>query len=242
VSAQKRARRENRRAWVQLEASSCCPPPGSPALLGSASAAPCEEVKEWLLTPEAHEAIEATKARLIGLLLPEQFKELRQRYRYSQKEMGELFQVGEKSWTRWESGKQRPSRSINLLIRALYEGQVSVNYLLKLAGKPPRQESEWALKTLHMISGACQASPVASTKHSLDVIYFNKPGNPVVLQCKSPSGKHGLLGQFHKYILHETGSAKQLPAQKPRAAFQRFTRPAPSHDYPQPSLTSPTES
>src|SRR5260221_6281832 len=65
------------------------------------------ELEEWLLTPEAHEIIENTKARRIGLLLPAQLKELRKRYDYSQKEMGELFQVGEKSWTRWESGKHR---------------------------------------------------------------------------------------------------------------------------------------
>ncbi|MGO9001936.1 MAG: helix-turn-helix domain-containing protein [Limisphaerales bacterium] len=94
-----------------------------------------EEVKQWLLTPEAHQIIEDTKARRIGLLLPAQLKELRDRYDYTQKEMGELFQVGEKSWTRWESGRHRPSRSINLLIRALYEGQISINYLLKRAGK-----------------------------------------------------------------------------------------------------------
>ena len=101
-----------------------------------------EEVKEWLLTPEAHEIIEDMQARHMGLLVPEQFKELRQRYGYSQREMGELFQVGEKSWTRWESGKQRPSRSISLLIRALYEGELSVNYLLRRLGRPPRRESE----------------------------------------------------------------------------------------------------
>ncbi len=103
-----------------------------------------DEVKQWLLTPQAHEAIENTKARLIGLLLPPQFKELRERFGYSQKEMGELFQVGEKSWTRWETGRQRPSRSINLLVRALYEDEISVNYLLKRAGKPPRTDSGWA--------------------------------------------------------------------------------------------------
>ncbi len=98
-----------------------------------------EEVKDWLMTAEAHELIENTKARLIGLLTPAQMKELRERYDYSQKEMGELFQVGEKSWSRWESGKHRPSRSINLLIRALYEGEISINYLLKRAGKPVRE-------------------------------------------------------------------------------------------------------
>jgi transcriptional regulator with XRE-family HTH domain len=104
-----------------------------------------EEVKEWLLTPDAHQMIEETKTRRIGLLLPAQLKELRERYEYTQKEMGELFQVGEKSWTRWESGKHRPSRSINLIIRALYEGEISINYLLKRAGKPQREAEAFAV-------------------------------------------------------------------------------------------------
>lgn len=97
-----------------------------------------EDIKDWIMTPEAHEIIDHTKARLIGLLLPAQIKELRERFDCSQKEMGELLQVGEKSWTRWETGKQRPSRSMNLLIRALYDGEISINYLLERAGKPPR--------------------------------------------------------------------------------------------------------
>ena len=101
-----------------------------------------EELKEWLMTREAHEIIDNTKARRMGLLLPEQFQELRERYDCSQKQMGELFQVGEKSWTRWETGKHRPSRSISLLVRALYDGELSINYLLKRAGKAPRDE--WA--------------------------------------------------------------------------------------------------
>jgi transcriptional regulator with XRE-family HTH domain len=104
-----------------------------------------EEVKQWLISAEANEIIENTKARHMGLLLPAQFKELRERYDYSQKEMGELFQVGEKSWTRWESGKHRPSRSISLLARAVYDGELSINYLLKRAGRTPREEMETAL-------------------------------------------------------------------------------------------------
>lgn len=97
-----------------------------------------EELRDWLMTPEAHDIIENKKAAMIGLLVPAQLKELRERYELSQKEAGELFQVGGKSWNRWESGEYRPSRSINLLIRALYEGEISINYLLKRAGKPER--------------------------------------------------------------------------------------------------------
>jgi transcriptional regulator with XRE-family HTH domain len=104
-----------------------------------------DELQDWLMTSEAHQIIDDTKARHMGLLLPDQFRELRERYDYTQKEMGEIFQVGEKSWTRWESGKHRPSRSISLLVRALYEGELSINYLLKRAGKMPREERETAL-------------------------------------------------------------------------------------------------
>lgn len=93
------------------------------------------EVEEWVLTPEAHELIDNTKARHMGLLLPEEFKALRKRLGYSQKEMGELFQAGDKSWTRWESGQHRPSRSLSLLIRAVYEAELSVDYLLQRLGK-----------------------------------------------------------------------------------------------------------
>jgi len=88
-----------------------------------------EELGEFLLTPRAHQIIENTKARYMGLLLPEQMKELRSRLCLTQSQMGELLQVGEKSWTRWESGKQRPSRSVNLLLRALYDGEITVEYL-----------------------------------------------------------------------------------------------------------------
>ena len=104
-----------------------------------------EELQDWLMTPEAHQIIDDTKARHTGILLPAQFKELRERYDWTQRDMGELFQVGEKSWTRWESGKHRPSRSISLLARAVYDGELSINYLLKRAGKTPREELETAL-------------------------------------------------------------------------------------------------
>ena len=93
-----------------------------------------EVIGEWVLTEEAHEMIEHRKALEMGLLSPMQFKELRDRYGLNQKEMGALFQVGEKSWCRWESGKHRPTRSINLLVRALYDGELSLDYLRRRAG------------------------------------------------------------------------------------------------------------
>ena len=106
----------------------------------------------------------------MGLLLPGQFRELRERYDFTQKEMGELLQVGEKSWTRWESGKHRPSRSINLLIRALHEGKISVNYLLERAGKLKREEPAWTGEAgwhtlANCIFSHCQVPPM--TEHAI---------------------------------------------------------------------------
>lgn len=93
-----------------------------------------EMIDEWVLTEEAHEMIDKRKAQELGLLSPVQLREVRERHRQNQKQMGALFQVGEKSWSRWESGKHRPTRSMNLLIRSLYDGEISINYLREKAG------------------------------------------------------------------------------------------------------------
>jgi DNA-binding transcriptional regulator YiaG len=98
-----------------------------------------ETIDEWVLTEEAHEIIDRRKALEMGLLSPEQLRELREKHGLNQKQMGQLFQVGEKSWCRWESGKHRPTRSINLLIRALYDGEISLHYLRARAGMPEEE-------------------------------------------------------------------------------------------------------
>lgn len=80
---------------------------------------------DWLITNEAEAIIEATKARHMGLLTPEQMVALRDRLQLTQAEIGELLCIGEKTWTRWESGRYRPTQSMNLLIRALDVGLLS---------------------------------------------------------------------------------------------------------------------
>jgi len=92
------------------------------------------EIGEWLMTEEGSRLVEETKCRAMGLLTPVEMKALRERLGFSQKQMGELFQVGAKSWTRWETGRYRPMRVIGLLIRALHDGAVSLDYLLERAG------------------------------------------------------------------------------------------------------------
>jgi transcriptional regulator with XRE-family HTH domain len=201
-----------------------------------------EELEEWLLTPEAHQIIEDTKARHMGLLLPAQLKELRERYDYTQKEMGELFQVGEKSWTRWESGKHRPSRSINLIIRALYEGEISINYLLNRAGKPNMVKPETSAKTFETGLATWLTAMLEGCHPSAGLIFPEEiMTKPVIVQTKTTVGKNDFLNQILK-MTFELGQAG-LPGDSGIALPpQRFTRTAPTHVYKQPRLANiPTE-
>jgi len=87
---------------------------------------------EIFLDGDAEEKIEATKTRHMGLLTPSQIKQLRESVGLTQKELSDLLQLGEKSWTRWESGRERPSRSINVLLCALRDGKIDPRYLEQL--------------------------------------------------------------------------------------------------------------
>lgn len=97
---------------------------------------------ETYLGGEATEKLEAVKARYLGVLTPTQLRDLRAAIGVSQKDMAGLLQLGEKSWTRWETGRERPSRSMNVLLCALYDGKIDVNYLETLAD--PGMRSQFA--------------------------------------------------------------------------------------------------
>jgi transcriptional regulator with XRE-family HTH domain len=202
-----------------------------------------EEIQAWLMTPEAHEIIDNTKARLIGLLLPAQLKELRERYDYTQKEMGELFQVGEKSWTRWESGKHRPSRSINLIIRALYEGEISINYLLKRAGKPNMVKPETSAKTDETGLATWLTAMLEGCHPAAGLIFHEEiMSKPVFVQTKVTVGKNDFLNQILKMTFEQFSQTGVLGDSGIALHPQRFTQPAPTHVYKQPRLANiPTE-
>jgi DNA-binding transcriptional regulator YiaG len=102
------------------------------------------DLGEDVLTPESLELIDRVKARRMGLLLPEEIKELRERLKLTQKEMSDLLQIGEKSYTRWESGRARPSRSMNVVLCALRDGQLDVNYLRVL--QHPTARTVWSAR------------------------------------------------------------------------------------------------
>lgn len=107
-----------------------------------------QEVPAWqdpktgkiYLDGAAHEILDTVKARHLGILLPEQLCDLRKSIGMTQKKMAELLQLGEKTWTRWETGAERPSRSMNLLLCALHEGKIDVGYLRSKRRMPALDE------------------------------------------------------------------------------------------------------
>lgn len=98
-----------------------------------------EIVREWLLTPEAELMIESTKARHMGLLAPEEIRALRENLNLTQAQLSELLLIGAKTWTRWETGRQRPSRSLNILLRALQTGLLTPQSLRQL-----QESKDWS--------------------------------------------------------------------------------------------------
>jgi len=99
------------------------------------------ETGEDVLTPEAVEEIEKIQARHMGLMSAEDIQNLRERLDLSQQEMSDLLQIGAKTYTRWESGRARPSRSMNVLLCALRDGQLDLNYLRAI--RDPGKLREW---------------------------------------------------------------------------------------------------
>jgi len=115
---------------------------------------------EIYLDGEALKQLDDVKARYFGLMLPDEIKELRDQFGVTQKRMAELLEIGEKSYCRWETGRERPSRSMNLLLTAVRDGRIDVAYLL--AKKQPT--FEWR-KTLEPPAGLFPASrPTAKTE------------------------------------------------------------------------------
>lgn len=92
------------------------------------------------LDGHSREKLDAVKARYLGILTPHSLHKLRNAIGTSQKGMAELLQLGEKSWTRWETGKEKPSRSMNVLLCALYDGRLDVNYLQTLTDPSMRSQ------------------------------------------------------------------------------------------------------
>lgn len=99
-----------------------------------------ENFGQEFLTPESSELIERTRARHMGFLHGKDIRDLRKRLGLTQDELSALLDCGEKSLSRWESGRGLPSGIVNKLLRLLEEGRVTPADLAAVSG--PRRTLE----------------------------------------------------------------------------------------------------
>lgn len=105
------------------------------------------ETGEVYLTGEALQILDKAKARRMGVLIPTEIRELRRQFGLTQSEMSDLLMTGQKTYTRWETGRERPSQSLNRMLVALWEGR------LNLAGLRAMRQPSFAWYEL--VASAC---------------------------------------------------------------------------------------
>jgi len=77
----------------------------------------CSNCGERVLPNKLFRALHAERSRRLGLLSAEEIKAIRENLGLTQAQMAELLGVGEKTYTRWESGKSIQNKSSDNLIR-----------------------------------------------------------------------------------------------------------------------------
>ena len=63
---------------------------------------------------------------------PAEIKNIRTGLGLTQKEISLMLRLGAKTWTRWETGKEKPFTSMRVLIQALRDRKITVSYLRSL--------------------------------------------------------------------------------------------------------------
>jgi DNA-binding transcriptional regulator YiaG len=171
---------------------------------------------------DASAILDKAKARHMGVLAPQELAELRKRLGLTQKEIAEVLQIGEKSWSRWETGREIVSRSLNLLLMALYEGRVNLPWLRakcihdKQPAPAPRlrssglallyqQRMSWNTLTDALRASRSAANMTGMHHYSHFAIYTHTHAMPSAMVSPSQRGlAHPPLSQF---------SAVEVPAE-----------------------------
>jgi DNA-binding transcriptional regulator YiaG len=96
-----------------------------------------ENFGEDFLTTKSSELVERTRARHMGFLHGKDIRDLRKRLGLTQDGLSALLDCGEKSLSRWESGRGLPSGIVNKLLRLLDEGLLTPASLAAVSGPRP---------------------------------------------------------------------------------------------------------
>lgn len=93
--------------------------PGGAIEIADATWEHCNACGEDFIADELSKAIERVQYHRLGLLSPEQIRQVREKTGLSAVEISQLLNAGDKSYTRWESGKSIHNKSTDTLIRLI---------------------------------------------------------------------------------------------------------------------------
>lgn len=128
--------------------------PGGTMVVADAAWLECENCGQQMIPAALNRKLEELSMTRQGLLLPSQIKAIREKLGLSQTAIAERLGVGEKTYTRWESGRSMQNKSSDNLIRlmdrspeqfAVIEAQRNPERTLKIAdyfGQLGRQQGE----------------------------------------------------------------------------------------------------
>lgn len=136
--------------------------PGGTIIIQNAEWEECGACSEVILSLDLEHAIEKERYRRLGLLPPQDILEIRKCAGLSQTQMAKLLGVGEKTYTRWESGSSLQNKSSDNLIRLV---ATNADLFPKLeAERNPEREKQITeyLKSLESIEGR---NPAAIAAH-----------------------------------------------------------------------------
>ena len=91
--------------------------PGGTMVIADATWQQCSQCGEAVLSYELSKALDREAIKRQGMLLPEEIRQVRQQTGLSAVEMSHLLGVGEKTYTRWETGKSIQTKGNDTLIR-----------------------------------------------------------------------------------------------------------------------------
>lgn len=102
----------------------------------------CDHCGEQFLDPSSEDSISAAQRRAMGLLSAEEIKALRERLRKTQVEISALLGIGQKTYTRWESGSHFQSESSDRYLRLLIMAPSNADLLSLIARRKASGEMD----------------------------------------------------------------------------------------------------
>lgn len=112
--------------------------PGGEIVVRGSTWEECSDCEERILSKELLDKLDGIRYERLGLLTPVDIRNIRERAGLSQIEISQLLGVGEKTYTRWESGRSLQNKSSDNLIR-VFEQNAELFTRLEAQRNPDRQ-------------------------------------------------------------------------------------------------------